>query len=570
MCSRRLFTLGGGIAVTLLVASSVFAVPLPSADQKCIDGYNNKLRLVSQTAGKDYRKCIKDGGKGTPGVEGCVATDGPGKISGKATKVSDLYTAMKCTGAEVIQQGATNGINAHVNGLKGLTHDIFGDPINDLTVVSVAKDLAKCQDKAIQRSGQALTEIIKAQRKCKKDGMKAGTIISTATLDATCGTFAQIDAGGKALAKLTKLGTDVTAACATAVPATDFPGKCSGSTPANLGTCLQAAARCRACAILNEADGQSINCDSFDDGAVNGSCFIPTNVGSHTCTLAPSSVIALGTQALPLGLSPVGSININCGSTTPNGKAACSCDVVSFGTLVITAIGDVCISPASCPSGEIDCDGGNSENVDLVADHNIGACANDTACSTACDAHCAGLGANYTKIAYGCEGFCNGGTNNNNPCTSDSQCPGGQCAGAEPVTVSHLNTCNCTCQGESLGGASPAGSLACEVGTQINVELPTNGICGDVIPPTIQLPPICGAVTTTTATGHVQNANRTAAKTIPPIGGVGTSPATSTGVGLACNTIASSTLTGLTLVGHLGFYDSVLGDIFSSNSFTCQ
>jgi hypothetical protein len=103
---------------------------------------------------------------------------------------------------------------------------------------------------------------------------------------------------------------------------------------------------------------------------------------------------------------------------------------------------------------------------------------------------------------------------------------------------------------------------------QIDVELPSDGDCND--PNTISLVPICGAVTTATATGEILVANNTSGKTIPPINGSGTAPASATGVGINCNTLATSTTTGLTAVGYLGFYDSVLGDIFSADKFTCQ
>jgi hypothetical protein len=103
---------------------------------------------------------------------------------------------------------------------------------------------------------------------------------------------------------------------------------------------------------------------------------------------------------------------------------------------------------------------------------------------------------------------------------------------------------------------------------QIDVELPSDGDCNDAN--TISLAPICGAVTTGTATGEVLNANNTNGKTIPPIGGTGTAPASASGVGINCNTLATSTTTGLTAVGYLGFFDSVLGDIFSADKFVCQ
>ena len=568
MCSRRLLTLGGSVAVSLLVVSSAFA-QLTKDEQKCIDGYNNKLRLVSQQAGKDYRSCIKNAGKGQANADNCLATDGPGKISGKAGKVTELYTGGKCNGMEPIQQGAATGNAAHTNGPLDLTRDIFGDPVLDGTVVSVDKDTAKCQDKMVQRSGQAFTEIIKAHRSCVKNGMKSGAISDATTLDATCGTFNQIDAGGKAGAKLSKLGADVSAACASLAPATVAPGECAASgSAAALGTCLQARTRCRACETLNTADGQDIDCDTFDNGLADSSCGGVT----YACNLANTSSLVLGTQSLGLPVVPSGSLAITCGGQDGNGDAACSCEVVSFNAIVIAGIGDVCVNPASgCASGTLDCNGGTTQDVQLVTDHNIGACAGDAACQTACDSYCGGLGAGFARISYGCEGFCQGGANAGNACTSDSQCTGGQCSGGEPVA--HAGTCNCSCQASGLGAASGAGSLSCEVGTQINVELSPTGICGDAAPG-IQLPPVCGAVTTTTAVGGVLDANNSMGTTLPPYAtltnppGIGTYPNSTTGTGLSCGALPS--VTGLKLVGHLAFPDSTLGDILSINTFVCQ
>ncbi|HSP96750.1 MAG TPA: hypothetical protein VL049_05840 [Candidatus Dormibacteraeota bacterium] len=289
----------------------------------------------------------------------------------------------------------------------------------------------------------------------------------------------------------------------------------------------------------------------------------PLNIGSHSCVLnGASSSLALTTQALPLSFAANGTLDFSCGTVQPDGTASCTCDVVNFAPVVIIAIGDVCVHPAGpCPAGKIDCDGGAPVGTDVVADHNIGACVDDTACSASCDATCAGLGVNYTKLLYGCEGFCNGGTNANSPCTADTQCPGGQCSGGEPPA--HLNTCNCVCSASGVGAASSAGGLGCNLGVQIDVELPSNGVCGD--PPTIVLPPLCGAVTTESSKGVLVDANNTAGKTIPSGG-----PNTVTGTNISCATLASSTTTNMKVVGALGFFDSTLGDIFARLTFTCQ
>ena len=52
----------------------------------------------------------------------------------------------------------------------------------------------------------------------------------------------------------------------------DFGGACSTETPATLGACLAARAKCRMCLAANTADALSANCDTIDDGLANTSC----------------------------------------------------------------------------------------------------------------------------------------------------------------------------------------------------------------------------------------------------------------------------------------------------------
>ena len=292
----------------------------------------------------------------------------------------------------------------------------------------------------------------------------------------------------------------------------------------------------------------------------------PTNtvapLGEHVCTLTTGSALDLETAALPLSLVPTGTFSINCGAPGAGGIAACACQLLQFGAVVIPAIGDVCVNPASgCEPGKIDCDGGEKLDVNLNADHNIGDCTTNAACEASCNAHCAALGQGFAVQSFGCEGYCQGGSNDGAECARDSECPGGQCPGGEPV--SHFDKCNCTCSASGIGDPSLAGGLSCNLGTQINVELPSNGHCGDTA--TIQLPPVCGAVTTETSTGVVKNANNTANATIPKNG-----PSVVDGNRVSCANFQAGTLTSLKMVGQLGFYDSTLGDIRSGNTFVCQ
>ncbi|MDX2168691.1 MAG: hypothetical protein SF182_16585, partial [Deltaproteobacteria bacterium] len=387
------------------------------------------------------------------------------------------------------------------------------------------------------------------------------------------GTFAQIDAGGKAAGKFTKSATDIGAACTGTEEGLSvlFPGldgSCHASAGA-LATCINTAAKCRACLALNDADGQDIDCDILDDNTANGSCggYPAVNIGTHACTLnAASSSIALTTEAFPIPpFSATGALSIACGTTAPDGTAACDCTVTNLDPVVIPAIGDVCVNPAAgCPSGQIDCDGGAKQDVNLVSDHTIGACASNAACDTACDATCAAIApaGSHVQLLSGCEGRCQGGAMDEAACTSDTQCTGGQCVGAEPVNGAHVGLCNCTCGGTGLGAPSLPGSLSCSVGTQIDVELPSDNDCLD--PNTIVLPPLCGPVTTTTSSGQLINVNNGPNNT--PAGG----PQTATGVNANCAAMPGSTVTGVKLVGQLGFFDSTLGDLLSLNTFTCQ
>lgn len=267
-----------GLACWLLTAG-VAAAQLTGAQQKCIDNYNNKLRLVSQQAGKSATACIKSAtGGDEANVEACVVSNPDGKIADKKAKVEDLFGPGKICDPvpPQIVRPAAIATAAHESSLSQLMHKLFGNPMG---IISTEKMDAKCLNKAVQRATQALTEIVKQHRACTKAGMKSGVVIGNASLLATCGTFALLDGGGKADAKLQKLDADVQSACAQpginlAALFDGLPASCH-NTAAALSACLQANTRCRACVAINYADSQTMNCDLFDDGTANISCTFP-------------------------------------------------------------------------------------------------------------------------------------------------------------------------------------------------------------------------------------------------------------------------------------------------------
>ena len=549
-----------GLLAIAAAADAQLAPPV----RKCIDSYNNKLRLVSQQAGKSARSCLRAAAKGDePNPDGCIVTNPDGRIAGKQAKVAALYSGGTCTGGEPIQHGAAIGNAAHRDAATDLAHDLFGDPVT-AAVIGVASGDARCLDTAMKRAVLALAAITKGHRQCKKAGLTSGAVVDTATLETACGTLAQVDSGGKAQTLLAKLVSDVGTKCATSTAglATLFPGLQSGchADATALGTCVAARARCRACLAIATADGQHFDCDLFDDDAANGSC-LADPLGTHTCTLDSSSLLEFHNTAFPLNVLPTGALTISCGSPDANQIAACTCSLASFGPLIIPAIGDVCISSApGCPAGSIDCDGGTARDRQLAADHNIGTCGSNAACASACDAHCAGFGA-FTRETSGCEGFCQGGGNNDAACTEDSDCPGGGCVGGNPVF--HPGICNCTCDGGGLGAPVGAGHFDCSLGMQAHIELPTDGDCLDASVET--LPPRCVGMTTATTNGAISNFVNTPGWTFPvPAFGQ------RSGAAVSCGALENGQLTGLKLVGQTPLYDTTLGDMLINLLFNCQ
>jgi cysteine-rich repeat protein len=286
----------------------------------------------------------------------------------------------------------------------------------------------------------------------------------------------------------------------------------------------------------------------------------PLDVGGHKCVFDPNnSAIQIATQALPLApIPPGGAMDIDCGVVDPNtGKAVCDCTLQFLDPLELIGIGFICFTPgAGCPSGEIDCDGGNPLDVTMDSDHNIGACTGNPDCAAQCTAHCSGMGA--TLFFSGCGGFCLGGTNNGLPCTDDSQCPGGSCPGKDGLP--HGNECQCDCK--DVGGvASGVGALQCNLPANINVEIAAPCGDGDVL---IAVGTRCIPLTTEAMTSQMHNVNNNPGKDFPI-------PATQlTGNRIDCLTLSSSVTTGITLVGSVNFFDSTIGDLTTSEVLSCQ
>jgi len=297
----------------------------------------------------------------------------------------------------------------------------------------------------------------------------------------------------------------------------------------------------------------------------------PQFLGANQCDFngSPSRLLLqLGVAAV--SLAPSGSIGIDCGAVNGNGLGECTCDIINMDAIKLLGIGEVCIAPAGpCGTGAASCLAGSAVDLDFVGDHNVGTCTGQANCATQCDSYCAGLGTAYSSRASSCEGFCKGGVNHDLVCSADADCPGGSCPGKEPLQGGlHADTCNCSCVGEGLGNAAPAGSMTCQIGVDITIERDMSGICGDSIP-VITFEPFCGSLTTGNASGvtlHADNGTNPDDQ-LPPGSG---SFLSTDGASKSCSEFAGGDVGAMALVGHLQFFDSSLGDILWQSNFVCQ
>jgi len=554
---RKLLPVSLAVGLALLGAGTPAPAQMQDSDQqKCINTMNKDGLKVAQNQTKGARKCIKDAGKvgsGT-GTQTCIESNT--KVSDSRLKTtSDEGSA--CTMAPNFgKTDATDVNDAAEKQSQVIYSEIFGYPADGAVASCLAmpdgKTDCKCQDAVAKDVAKLVKAQLKSYNKCKKDGLKLGIVDATG-LEA-CMDTANADA--KVATTFAKLGTDITGKCISPTSiATLFPGQCSGETTASLDDCLDNVVDCRICQMLNDMDGLNKDCDLYDDGANNESC------AEYECNVGNSSQIVLNANMFDnfLTLSPInGLVNVDCSGQDGNNDKTCTCSVQSFDPIFVSVLGQyVCLTPGStpCAAGKMDCNGGSAANADITSNGNIGACADNTSCSTACDAHCVTLGTAYSQQLSGCTHFCRGGANDNMACANDAACPGGACNGADSNPA---GVCQCHCQATGLGADAGAGSLQCSLSVHLTLE--TSSSCDGT---TIQqdLGDLCVPLTTATSSGIITNVNATMMGMIPTTPGA----MTNTGTATSCSSSAAPKMRGVA-----NFFGSSVGDLGTELFLDCR
>lgn len=277
-------------ALTFGLSSLVSASPsfAASAEEKCINALNKDFLKASSTQGKENASCMRDAQNdklGATTAQDCLTLDRKGKV-GKAV-VKALVDDLNLCGVPPSfgpLEGESGAERATEQALTTL-ESLFGPDLD--AALLAGKDAQKCQFKTYKMITKCSDTRLKEFVGCKKTGIASGAIASGQNLQDQClGVGAgQPDPKGK-IAKACNLNDEVApgkfkvdkirkmiAKCESTGVALDqaFPG-CATTDAGVLHGCIDARVGCELCRFLNDADDLAMDCDQFDDGALNASC----------------------------------------------------------------------------------------------------------------------------------------------------------------------------------------------------------------------------------------------------------------------------------------------------------
>ncbi|MFN2427285.1 MAG: hypothetical protein ABR587_12650 [Candidatus Binatia bacterium] len=336
---NRAFVLAS-IATTLAVhfggtvAAALADLQSPE-QQACINSLNKAGAKVASTQGKENTTCVKRFAKETVvDAQACLTADTKMIVS-KAESKTVAADASKCSIAPDFGRNSTAEINdSAVNEELALVSDLFGGDLNT-ALVTATNDAAAaaCQAAAIKAWEKLAAAKRKVFLKCKKAGLKDGSIDSAATLELCLDTTETDAKVAKTAAKLVGVVADK---CASTSVSAAFPGECAAAPV--FTDCVAVAVDCRLCRTINAMDDVSRDCDSHDDDQLNGSCGSPS-----TTTTTTSSTTTTSTAEAICGD----------GTTTPpeqcddnNADACGSCNATCTATQLASATGQITIVSA--------------------------------------------------------------------------------------------------------------------------------------------------------------------------------------------------------------------------------
>jgi hypothetical protein len=277
------------VVATLALPGSGLAQIQTSAQQKCLNKVDGSATKVTSGIIRNSADCMKRGANGSlpmgTTAEACLSADLKGKVDKARVKVIDAGDSY-CTGNGTPDFGFTDGIgvaDAHEYEGVSLIPDCFGADLDAALAGPLAGDTgAKCTSAALGMTSKLGAAMLKVFQTCMKDGLKAKSITSSATLEA-CLDDITADVKGRVGKAVDRVMSKIASSCP-AAPATYFPeldgagelcdryGFALPLDASSLASCIERRMRCRICRTVNTAGALSRDCDLYDDGNVDGTC----------------------------------------------------------------------------------------------------------------------------------------------------------------------------------------------------------------------------------------------------------------------------------------------------------
>jgi hypothetical protein len=293
------------------------------------------------------------------------------------------------------------------------------------------------------------------------------------------------------------------------------------------------------------------------------------------------------------GICQLAEISAELGTEQANGESSVTLiqESLVLNAAYVNPIGTACVSAGGDGVGVLDCDGGRAGlNVTSKKDHNTspgnpgnGGSANGLPDDPGCDDT---FTAADGTVAHTCvEGSrqCSGGINAAEPCSDDTDCPGGVCGFCNIGTNGgpHAGVCNSPTVTETAGTfASGDAALALPLAITLldaKTDPPPADYGADGLPCTAddQAPPgnaVSVALSTGTNSIFVYDRTNTAGALLGPGQSCGVSPCAAqvTGESLECAAVGPGSLAGIVLGGGFPALDSQIGDIATTFQFTFE
>ena len=253
-----------------------------SRDQRsCINALNKNLARVSKARGKQIYDCIRDDARGrlTMTIEECLEADRRGRVA-KAMARSASDEAKNCD-TPFPDFGATDAATVNTAGVEeqtSLIRALLGPGLDASVLTEVAdRDTSRCQRSVSQSTHRCQDTKLKEFNKCKKGGLKNGSIGNSVALESCMGEDRKGRIARMCSAVTGRIRSAIDNKCAgldlsRAFPELGLTPGCDTNDHAELARCLDEIVECRVCLMLNRADGLNRDCDELDDGVVDQSC----------------------------------------------------------------------------------------------------------------------------------------------------------------------------------------------------------------------------------------------------------------------------------------------------------